>query len=144
MNNLITNPIKHIVCPDYIGKITGEETMLQVLKLFTTEAPVQEYCFTKDYPNLRLLQSISSVASLFNVFIDKVELLLNPKKVFAFGDSVISIVTTGHTFCTVAATHDTLINIEALESSIVSVELYKEAKCLIKKGSKGKVHIINK
>jgi len=144
MENQITNPVKNIICNSWKGRITGQETTLQLLQLFVSNPQVQEYCFTKNYPSIEKLDAIKDEALFFNVFINQFQTLINPHKAFVFGDSVLKIVATGFNVVHVSATHESLIHIQATGHSIVVVELYEQATCIVHKGDGAKIRIINK
>ena len=143
MNN-ITNPIKNILCTSWQGRLDGSETILQTLKLFVNEVQAQEYCFTKNYPSLEKLESVRDEAVLFNVLINQVKTVANQNKVFVFGDSMIEVITTGYKVCKVIATHTAIIKIKALGKSIVNIELYKGAECIVEKSESAIVNVIKK
>lgn len=128
MNELLKGIYRIGVCDLWSKRITGNETEEQLLKLFSREPQIQEFCFSNDFPGLDWLKRNADIAEKYGVIVNREITSMDPFFVAAFGSAKINLHCSQYCACCAAARHDATINITAIAGAIVHIDLYDNAK----------------
>ncbi len=139
MKNLITDRVKHVTCEHWQNRISGTETVQEMLQLFLDEPQVQEYCLTHDYPSLQQLEAVADEAEKMGIIINRYTEVENPKHLFVFGESHVKVKYTGYAVGQITARHNAIVEVEKSPESIVIINLHDDAETTNKEDDKLKI-----
>ena len=124
MNNDIIKQAFTFICSDWKSKLSGNESIEEMLNLFIKEPQFQEFCFDYNYPTIDQLQYIADMALNYNVVIDRQLLIRNPSKLFLFGNAYVEAICDDYSVTNITARDNAELTLFAKDNAVVYITTY--------------------